>query len=254
MSEPTVSAPSRLQRWETMAEWPLAGVAVVFLAAFSVHVLAQPGGLTARLLNWVMAALYVAFCVDYLARFILADQRTRWFFRNLPDLVIIALPFLRSLRVLRLVVLIEVMEKLFGDALRGRIVIYTVCSALLLIYSASLGVLDAERQLPQADIKSFGDAVWWSFTTITTVGYGDYHPMTVTGRVIAVLLMVGGVSLIGIITATVVTWIVQRVSDIDAAEQAATAGQIEQLRSEISHLKEMVSEIRDNGRGETASG
>jgi voltage-gated potassium channel len=55
----------------------------------------------------------------------------------------------------------------------------------------------------------------------------------------------GGVSLIGI-TAAVVTWIVQRVSDIDAAEQAATAGQIEQLRSEIAHLREIVSEMRDH--------
>ncbi len=250
-----MSSLSRQQRWERRAEWPLASVAVAFLIAFSVQVLAQPHGFTASLLNWIMVALYVAFGIDYLVRLILADQRTRWFFRNLPDLAIIALPFLRPLRVLRLVVLVEVMEKLFGDALRGRIVTYTAFSGVLLIYAASLGVLDAERVTPQANIKNFGDAVWWAITTLTTVGYGDYHPITAMGRVIAVLLMLGGISLIGIITATVATWIVRRIADVDAAEQAATAGQIEQLRGEIAQLSQLLARIpRAGGSGDPASG
>jgi len=245
---------SRLQRWERGAEWPLASVAVVFLSAYSVQVLAQPHGLTSRLLDWIMFVLYVTFVIDYIARFILADQRTRWFFRNLLDLAIVALPFLRPLRILRLVVLVEVMQKLFGDAFRGRIVVYTASSAVLLLYAASLAVLQAERPHPRANIKNFGDAVWWSITTITTVGYGDFYPITPMGRVVAGLLMVGGISIIGMITATVATWIVQRVADVDSAQQTATAGQIEQLRGEIAQLKQMVAEIpRHNGYGESAS-
>jgi voltage-gated potassium channel len=238
-----MSSLSRLQRWERSAEWPLAGVAVVFLAAFSVQVLAQPHGFTSRLLDWIMVVLYVAFGIDYLARLALADHRARWFFRNLPDLVIIALPFLRPLRVLRVIVLIEVLERLFGDAFRGRIVVYTAFSGVLLIYAASLGVLAVERPDPHANIKNFGDASWWAITTLTTVGYGDYHPVTVLGRVIAVLLMLGGISLIGIVTATVATWIVQRFAEVDAAEQAATVGHIEQLRNEIAQLAQMVAGV-----------
>ena len=61
-------------------------------------------GPTARadlgLLDWIMYVLYVTFVIDYIARLALADQRTRWFFRNLLDLAIVALPFLRSLRIL----------------------------------------------------------------------------------------------------------------------------------------------------------
>jgi voltage-gated potassium channel len=67
------------------AEWPLASVAVVFLIAFSVQVLAQPHRLTSRLLDGTMCVLYVAVVIDHIARLILADQRTRWFFRNLLD-------------------------------------------------------------------------------------------------------------------------------------------------------------------------
>src|SRR5271165_827474 len=193
---------SRLQQWENRAEWPLAAIAVIFLAAYSVQVLAQPRGHVSRLLDMLMYALYAAFAVDYVARLALAERRLPWFFRHLLDLAIIALPFLRPLRLLRLVVLVGVLQKAFGDALRGRVVVFTASTAVLLVYASSLAVLQAERSSPHGRIKSFGDAVWWSITTITTVGYGDYYPVTPMGRVVAVLLMVGGISLIGMITTT----------------------------------------------------
>jgi voltage-gated potassium channel len=251
----TISPLYRQQRWERRAEWPLASVAFVFLVVFSVQVLARPHGFTARLLSWIMVGLYVVFVIDYVARLILAEHRTRWFFWHLLDLAIIALPFVQSLRVLRLVVLVEVIEKLFGNAFRGRIVVYTAVSAVLLVYSASLGVLTAERTSSRANIKTFGDAIWWGITTLTTVGYGDHYPVTALGRVIAVLLMLGGISLIGIVAATVATWMVQSFADVDAAEQAATAGQIEQLRDQIAHLTQVVAGIeRVSGVGESGSG
>ncbi len=105
-----------LERWERWAEWPLAGVAAVFLVVYSVQVLAQPRDLTKTLLEWFLYALYLAFAVDYVVRLILADQRTRWFFRHLLDLAIIAIPFLRPLRMLILVVLVGALQKAFGDA------------------------------------------------------------------------------------------------------------------------------------------
>lgn len=120
-------------------------------------------------------------------------------------------------------------------------VMYTAGSAVLLVYAASLAVLDAERSDPSAHIRNFGDAVWWSITTITTVGYGDFYPVTTKGRLVAVLLMVGGISLIGMITATVATWIVQRVAEQDTTRQAATAAQIDELRSQIDQLTTLVA-------------
>ena len=64
----------------------------------------------------------------------------------------------------------------------------------MLIWVASLAILDAERGKPGANIETFGEAVWWAFVTITTVGYGDFYPVTAHGRFVAVLLMAGGVA------------------------------------------------------------
>jgi voltage-gated potassium channel len=230
----------RLQRWEQRTEWPLAAVAVIFLAVYSVQVLAQPAGHEARVLwavNWVV---WGVFAIDYLARLALAPDRTKWFFRHLIDLAIVVLPLLRPLRLLRLIVLLAALQKAVGDAVRGRILIYTLSGVALLIYAGSLAILDKERDQPGSTITSFGKAVWWSITTVTTVGYGDMYPVTVTGRVIAVLLMVGGISMVGVVTASLASWIVQRVAEAETVDRAATAAQIDELRNEIRGLTDAI--------------
>lgn len=230
----------KLEAWERRAEWPLAAVALIFLAAYAVGVLAQPRGSAVGLIIW---ACWLVFAVDYVVRLTLAPQRWRWFYRHLLDLLIVALPLLRPLRLVRLLILIKVLQKAAGSAIRGRVVLYTVSGAVLLVFVASLAVLDAERGAPGADITDFGQAMWWSVTTITTVGYGDLTPITTTGRVVAVLLMIGGITLVGSITATLASWIVERVSDDRAAEQAVTTGHIREVLDEIDRLRTEVRRL-----------
>src|SRR6266508_1257773 len=62
-----------------------------------------------------------------------------------------------------------------------------------------------------ANITTFGDALWWSTTTVTTVGYGDRFPVTTGGRLIAVALMVGGIAVVGAVTGSVAAWMVGQV-------------------------------------------
>ncbi len=90
--------------------------------------------------------------------------------------------------------------------------------------------------------------MWWAISTVTTVGYGDQYPITVLGRVVAVLLMIGGISLIGVVTASLASWIVQRVAETDTASQAATAAHIDELRSEIRTLAEELRSARSAGQ------
>ena len=227
---------ANLQRFERYAEWPLAVAALVFLALFSVQVLAPRPAHEAYEFWMIDWGIWGLFMLDYVVRLYLAPHRWHWFIHHLLDFAIVTLPLLRPLRMLRLLVLIELVQRAIGDAFRGRIVVYTVSGVLLLIYTASLAVFDKERYLHGSTINSFGKALWWSITTVTTVGYGDVYPVTNTGRVIAVLLMIGGISLVGVVTAALASWIIQRVAEEETVLQAATVAHIEELRSEIRAL------------------
>lgn len=198
-----VTTQTNVQQWQRRTEWPLAAVALIFLGVYSVQVLGRPHGYESRSLWAVTWAIWGLFILDYIARLYLA-----------PD----------SLAV--------------GSAFRGRIAACTASGLTLLIDLAALAVFDSERDQPGATINSFGKAVWWSITTVITVGYGDVYPVTNTGRVIAVLLMIGGISLVGVVTASFATCIIQRVSETETANQPATAAHIDELRDEIRELKE----------------
>jgi voltage-gated potassium channel len=218
----------------------MAAVALVFLGAYSIEVLVQPQGRAARALDLVTFATWAVFAVDYVARLYLAPDRLRWFFRHLVDLAVVLLPLLRPLRLIRLVVLVGALQKAVGNAMRGKVVIYTVSGAVLLVYAGALAELQTERGAVGSHINTFGDAIWWAITTITTVGYGDTYPVTSTGRFIAIMMMIGGISLVGSITATIASWIVQAVAIEDQANATATAAQIEELRGEITQLRELL--------------
>jgi voltage-gated potassium channel len=79
-------------------------------------------------------------------------------------------------------------------------------------------------------------------TTITTAGNGDFYPVTTNGRLVAVLLMIGGISLIDMITAMAATWIVQRVTEEDNTKQATTAAQVDEMRPQITQLATLLAD------------
>lgn len=234
-----------LRRWESKAEWALAGCAVLFLALYTYDVLGEPQGDAMRVVSWLETLIYLPFVADYAVRLYLAENRLRWFWRHPLDLAVVALPFLQPLRFLRLVALVRILQRAFGDAIQGRVIAFAAVGAVLLGYVASLAELATERYAPGSHITNYGDAVWWAVSTLATVGYGDFVPVTPTGRVIAGLLMIGGISLIGVVTATVAHWIVTQVAAQDSAQQAATAAHIEQLQNQLTQLEELVRSQAD---------
>ena len=238
-----ISPGARLRAWERAAEWPLASAAVVFLSAYAWEVLTNAQGGTKEAAEFVIGAVWALFGLDYLVRLVLAPNRSRWFLRHLPDLAIIVLPILRPLRLLRLVTLVSIMQRSAGTALRGRITLYTAGSATLLIFTSALAALDAERHEPGSSIQSFGQALWWALTTITTVGYGDTFPLSTQGRFIAALLMIGGVALAGVVTATLASWIVSLVEEENAEQEAATRAQVAALQQQVSELSERIDRL-----------
>jgi voltage-gated potassium channel len=235
----------RIARWDKAAEWPLTIAAILFLIAYATQIIARPDGMINLACEVLLAATWSLFVVDYVVRLVITENRWRWFYRHLLDLAIVVLPMLRPLRLMRFLTVLALIGRNTGNMLRGRVVIYTVGATVLTVFIASLAVLDAENGT--GDIDTFPDALWWAFVTITTVGYGDFFPVTLTGRVVAVGLMVGGLALIGVVTATLASWIVERVADQTNKTANATEAQVEHLRAEIVELKAMVRELRPTG-------
>ena len=226
------------------------GLALLFFAAYAVRILDT--GLSARAegaLNAITLAVWPVFLADYLFRLYLAERRWRFIRRNWVDGLAVALPLLRPLRIIGLVRVAQVIDRRLTTSLQGRVAGYVTATATLVVVLAGLAVLDAERGVPGASITGFGDALWWSVTTITTVGYGDFVPVTGQGRLVAGLLMVAGVALLGVVTAAVAAWFVGRVTDaarragavteaVLVAEIAAVGAEVRLLRAELQTVRE----------------
>lgn len=191
----------RLSAWEARTDLPLTGLAVLFLLGYAWQVLHT--GVSPTVVLWQELALWgiwAVFAAEYFVRFTLARRKGRFILRHWFDLLVVALPMARQLRALRLITVLKVLNRRVGTTFRGRLGVYVAGTTLLVGVSASLAVLDAERHDPDATITTFGDALWWTMTTISTVGYGDRYPVTAEGRLVAAALMIGGIALLGVVT------------------------------------------------------
>lgn len=214
----------RLEAWERRTDLPLTVLSGVFLAVYAVQVLAtRPGQAAWSGLEIVLWASWAAFVVDYLGRLVCARRRRRFVLANPIDLLVVLAPFFRFLRLLRLVAAVSVLTRVLRDDFRGRVVGYLVVSVSLVSFVAALGVYEAERDAPESSITTFGDALWWVLTTITTVGYGDRYPVTTEGRLVAAALMLAGIAVLGSVTAAIATWFLEQVGAAERAAESSAA-------------------------------
>lgn len=202
----------RVEVWERRSEIPLLLLAVAFLVAYAWPIV-NPG-LDRDLESFFQVTTWTvwgAFAIDFIARLALAEARREYALRHWYDLALITLPLLRPIRLLRLLAFLRILNRSAAGSLAGRVATYVVGAAVMSVGLGALAILDTERNAQDANITSLGDAVWWATTTVTTVGYGDHFPVTTTGRLVAVALMLMGIALVGSITAAVAAWLISHV-------------------------------------------
>lgn len=203
---------TRLERWEGRAEIPLLLLAVAFLTAYAWPVIdprLDPDLETVlRVGSWTV---WGAFAVDFAVRIRLAEQRRIYLLRHWYDVALLVLPMFRSLRLLRVLALARILNRSAKYSLVGRVGVYVAGTAVVVSGLAAIAMLDAEQDVADANITTIGDALWWSATTVTTVGYGDRYPVTTEGRFIAVALMIVGIATVGAVIAGATAWIISQV-------------------------------------------
>ena len=231
------------ERYQAAAEWPLTVAAGFFLAAYAWPVLepAMAEGLR-HACSTATVVILVMFASDYLLRLALARRPVHFVRTHMVDLLVLLLPLLRPLPVLRVVTALNRLNSRAAFSLRGRATVYLVGGVGLLGFTAAVAVL--ERSQPDANIKTFGDAAWWAVTTITTVGYGDQHPTTDAGRIAGVGLMVGGIALLGVVTAALASWFVEHVAR-DERTDADLQAQLVVLVDEVRALRALLDRSTD---------
>ena len=235
------------QRWTRRTDGPLLVLALVFLAVF-VLPLYQPDlpGWADALVDVLDVVVWVAFAVDYLVRLRLSPRRLDFVRKHVPDLLVLALPLLRPLRLLRLVGLFGTTTRRAGSRAQMQTTYGVVLAVAVLVVVCAGLVLDAERGAEGANITSSADALWWAATTVTTVGYGDRFPTTGEGRLVGVLLMVGGIALLGVLTASIAAWFVKRFTAVEDIERAVqqegneTARGLAEVNARLERLELML--------------
>lgn len=236
----------RVEAWERRTDLPLTVVGLVYLAVYAVQVLAFRGGDPAWFaLDVVLWATWALFVADFVGRLVLARRKWRFVARHPFDVIVVLAPFFRFLRLLRLVTVVSSLARVLRDDFRGRVASYLLTSVTLIGFVAALAVYEVERDAPDASITSFGEAVWWVLTTITTVGYGDRYPVTTEGRFVAAGLMLGGIAILGTVTAAIATWFLEQVGARDPSEalHPDEPSETEQLLTEIRALRVRLEQL-----------
>lgn len=223
---------------------------------------------TKELLGAYDNVICIIFLADFFTNLMRSPSKRGYFIgqRGWLDLIgsiptirgITALGILRLARLSRLTRIYRLLhaqnkKDLMDDVVHRRAhyaVIITTLAASIVLMTSSILVLNAESRSDTANITTGGDAIWWAFVTISTVGYGDQYPTTTVGRIIGVCVMIAGVGIIGALASIMASILVgggnSSSSDREPETSAAPAG-VEQslatITSELVALRRQVDQL-----------
>lgn len=202
-----------------------------------------------NLLNTIDNLVCLVFIGDFVFNVITAKSKLgylKWgwidLVSSIPNIQILRWGrFARVIRILRILRGIRstklILKYLFANRAKGTFASVAMISFILVVFS-SIAMLNCETSA-ESNIKTASDALWWSFVTITTVGYGDFYPTTLLNRIIAGILMTAGIGLFGTFTAYIASFFLQQ-------EEEAEEKREEQILSELKSISERLEKLERN--------
>lgn len=215
----------------------MAVTALVLAASVAVSYAFRLGYPYGRYLSWLDWFTYGVFAVDFLVRLYVSRPRGRFLAQHWLDLlallpVSLLVPVLRWYRAVRGFIMLRRYSDFFHGVFLRHGFAYIVAVTFGLVIGGAYAI-----QRVEPGLGNFGDALWWSFVTTTTVGYGDIAPKTAAGRAVAVVLMLLGIGFIGLFTGTVATFFVER--STQRQHSGPLAEQVEALKARMDRLDEL---------------
>ena len=232
-----------LDRIERLTELPL-----LALSFAMIPVLVGPILSDRAFVNWQLSAteetvyftleviIWAIFAVDLAVKLVVAPARFQYVRHHWLEVLVVAVPFFRPLRIVRIFIF---GSRAFFHVRRLVSVDYLLVYGLGMVIISATIVTSVESGI-DSSITSFPDALWWSWVTVTTVGYGDMFPVTLAGRMIATMLMLVGIGLFGGLTANLASLLLKS----DQAKEPV----VNELVTEVRGLREEIALLRQ-GQG-----
>lgn len=229
---------ARLEAYEDRTSLLMVVLALVYLGVFAAQVLIYPLPTGAALaLDIVSYAIWITFAIDLAVRTWMAPHRLAYLGKHPIDVLAVIVPAFRSLRVLRVITAGQWLVRRGARLAVGQTVVAIVIAVAFLAFMGALAVLDAERGATGSNIQNFGDAIWWAFVTMSTVGYGDAFPVTGQGELVAVGMMIVGVGLLGVVSATLASGFIARLEGEQQSDMHLLLSKVDALQAEVSSLR-----------------
>ena len=185
-------------------------LALCFLVAYSYPAFNEKiTDSTDRNLGIIQWVCWFAFALDLIYGIWKAENKRVFLKRHPLEIASVLLPFLRPLRLIRVISFGSLALQKVAIGRQFAITVKVAITAIFVAYISAVQITISERNVVGSNIKNIEDGLWWAVTTVTTVGYGDRFPTTIEGRLLAVMLMFAGISLVGVITASVASWFVR---------------------------------------------
>jgi voltage-gated potassium channel len=227
-----------VDRVERVTRYPMALLGVAWLVIAIVVVTAGVNGSTSIVLVGTLFALWAILLAEYLVRLVITPDRRGYLKRRWVEPATVALPVLQHWHLIgieRMCLLLQEAELRVETVLRHHSLFRVLIAAAATLFLGAWLVLLFEEKAKSSNIHNYPDALWWAVVTVTTVGYGDRFPVTEGGRVVAVILMLLGIGLIGVLTATVASVFVKEHTDANREEYRKGHDDLGQQLSVISN-------------------
>ena len=215
-AKPTGGRHDRVDAIEHATRWPMAILGIAWLVLGILALTRNANGASSRLLVGGLFAIWVVLLAEYVVRLIVTPDTKGYVKRRWIEPVTVAVPALQGWHVVGIerVTLLAHEGVLRTEAiLRHHSLFRVLIAAVMTLFLGAWMVLLFEENAPGANIHTYPEALWWAIVTVTTVGYGDRFPVTGGGQCVAVVLMLVGIGLIGVLTATVASVFIKEHTD-----------------------------------------
>jgi voltage-gated potassium channel len=241
---PTDPRREKLKSLEHLIRFPMAVLGVAWALCGIVVLTTHASGATSQVFVILLFAIWLVVFLEAAVRYIAVSDRRRYFASRQIEPVLVVLPFFQVWRIVG----VERSTVLWGEGVERFLAILghrglfrVLLAAVGLLFLGAWLVLLFEKNAAGSNIHSYHDALWWAVVTVTTVGYGDRFPVSEGGRAVAVILMLVGIGLIGVLTATVASFFVAEHTDANKDQLKAAhedlGGRLDDIDSRLARIE-----------------